>query len=325
MKLTDFDFHLPPGSIAQYPAKDRASCKLLVLDRATGQIEHRMFSDLPSYLSPKDALILNDTKVLNCRLFGKRHTGGKVEVFLLNRKDGLTFEAMVRPGRVKIGETISFDGGISAQVCGRNEVRFDAADAEEVYRIGTVPLPPYIKRKAEEMDREYYQTVYARAAGSVASPTAGLHFTPQLLSSIERSGTAVGFVTLHVGQATFAPVKSEDIENHRMGREWYHIPEGTRSIISQPRRICAVGTTSCRTIESFAATGRAEGWTQLFIYPGYKFARVTALLTNFHLPRTTLFMLVCAFAGKEPATAAYEEAVKRGYRFYSYGDAMLII
>ena len=353
MKLSDFDYHLPKELIAQYPALERDLARLLVLDRSTGKIEHKIFKDITGYFSSADLLVLNDTKVLRCRLLGNRVSGGKVEIFLLKQKQGLVFEAMIRPARIKVGEKIIFaDSRIIASLVARNEVSFTAGGVAEIYAQGVIPLPPYIKRSAEDLDSEYYQTVYARHDGSVASPTAGLHFTPGLLDEIRNMGVGITYVTLHVGQATFKPVSSEDITKHRMGREIFTINEETLRILDKFRkqtiptpgvgmvtpgvgtgkpviapeagRVFAVGTTSCRTLEAFAS-GQKQGETELFIYPGYKFRMVDCLLTNFHLPKTTLFMLVCAFCGLDLAKRAYSEAVKEKYRFYSYGDAMLII
>jgi S-adenosylmethionine:tRNA ribosyltransferase-isomerase len=329
MKLSDFDYHLPKELIAQYPLPERDSARLLVLDRGTGKIEHEIFKDIIGYLKKDDLLVLNDTKVLPCRLKGKRISGGKVEVFLLKPQEGLVFEAMIKPARLRVGEKIIFPGSsITAEIIGRNEVKFNAKSLEDVYGLGVIPLPPYIKREAEEQDSRYYQTVYARKNGSVASPTAGLHFTPELLTRIQQAGTEIAYVTLHVGHATFKPVSSEDITQHKMGVELFEVNPGAREALKRHQdnsgRILAVGTTSCRTLETYAA-GRTEGSTDIFIYPGYKFRLVNGLLTNFHLPKTTLFMLVCAFCGEQLAQKAYAEAIKEKYRFYSYGDAMLIL
>jgi S-adenosylmethionine:tRNA ribosyltransferase-isomerase len=300
----------------------------MIIDRAAGSVTHGVFSDVISYLHPGDVLILNDTRVLTCRLHGNRPSGGKVEIFLLSQKQDMVFEAMINPGRVKLGERISFPG--SSVVCtriGRDEVRFDTASAAEVYRLGEIPLPPYIKRAPTETDNTRYQTVYAREDGSVAAPTAGLHFTPELLARISAAGVVTAFVTLHVGRATFTPVSSEDISRHVMGKEWFAVPEETAAIIKQARadgrRIIAVGTTSCRVLETFAG-GMTHGSTGIYIYPGYSFKLVGGLITNFHLPKTSLFILVCALAGTALAHRAYEMAVDARYRFYSYGDAMMI-
>ncbi|MFA6384435.1 MAG: tRNA preQ1(34) S-adenosylmethionine ribosyltransferase-isomerase QueA [Candidatus Omnitrophota bacterium] len=330
MKLSDFDYDLPKELIAQYPLKDRASCRLLVVNRERGTIEHRVFGDVPTFLRPDDLLVLNNTKVRTCRLRGTRRTGGKVEVFLLRQKEGLCFDVMLKPGRLKPGEVVSFkDSAITGTLTGGNEVTFQASSAEAVYALGEIPLPPYIKRPVEAADSEYYQTVYAESDGSVAAPTAGLHFTPDLLERIEGQGVALAYVTLHVGLGTFKSVTSEDIRQHAMGEEFFTVPDRTQTALAKARaqssgRIIAVGTTTCRTLESYAS-GEKSGVTTLFMYPGYDFKLTGGLLTNFHLPRTTLFMLVCAFAGTGLARKAYDEAIREKYRFYSYGDAMLIV
>jgi len=329
MRLSDFDYHLPKELIAQYPLKKRDEARMLVVHRATGNLEHRIFADIAEYLAQDDLLVLNDTKVVSCRLHGRRSTGGKVEVFLLKEKPGLVFEALLKPGRLKLGEKIAFgNSAVLCEITGKNEVRFLAENTEEVYALGEVPLPPYIKRAPEAADAEDYQTVYAREKGSVASPTAGLHFTEALLEKIKKAGAGMSFLTLHVGLATFKPVSCEDITRHPMGKEYFMISDSTVSALADTRkkngRVIAVGTTSCRSLEAYAS-GMREGYTDLFIYPGYEFKNVDCLLTNFHLPKTTLFMLVCAFAGTALATKAYAAAIEEKYRFYSYGDAMLII
>lgn len=328
-KLSDFDFDLPRELIAQEALTQRDACRLMIIDRAAGSVTHGVFSDVISYLHPGDVLVLNDTRVLTCRLHGNRPSGGKVEIFLLAQKPDMVFEAMINPGRVKLGERISFPG--SPVVCtrtGKDEVRFDAASAADVYRLGEIPLPPYIKRKPTEADNAHYQTVYAREDGSVAAPTAGLHFTPELLARLSAAGVIIAPVTLHVGKATFTPVSSEDIAQHVMGKEMFTVPEETAAVIRRAqadgRRVVAVGTTSCRTLETFAG-GKAHGSTGLYIYPGYRFKLVGGLITNFHLPKTSLFILVCALAGTALARRAYETAIGAGYRFYSYGDAMMIV
>jgi S-adenosylmethionine:tRNA ribosyltransferase-isomerase len=301
----------------------------MVLDRADQTFEHGVFKSIQHYLKRNDLLVLNDTKVLPCRLFGKRATGGKVEVFLVDRKPHSTFKVMIRPGRVKQGEKIIFNGGnIYAQVKGKDEVVFNTDDISSIYGLGVMPLPPYIKREAEPSDNIYYQTVYAKNSGAVASPTAGLHFTEALMDQISENTAGFAKVTLHVGPGTFKPVKSEDITEHKMDPEYFEVSEEAAKKIEKARkdkgRIIAVGTTSLRALESYAE-GQVKGFTDLFIYPGYKFKLADCLLTNFHLPKTTLFMLVCAFCGEKFAKDAYREAVDKGYRFYSYGDAMLIL
>ncbi len=329
MRLSDFDYNLPKELIAQYPLKDRTACRLLVLNRKKATLEHRRFSDLKDYLKKDDLLVLNDSKVLSCRLRGERLTGGKVEILLLSQKSGLTFETLIKPARVKPREKIIFkDKKISCIVNAKNEITFSAGDIEEIYSLGVMPLPPYIKREPRGSDNIYYQTVYAKEKGSVACPTAGLHFTQDFLAGMQKSGIDIAYVTLHVGYATFKPVKCEDITKHVMGREYFWINDDMIELISRTRgkgaTICAVGTTSLRVLETFAS-GQRQGFTDLFIYPGYKFKIVDYLLTNFHLPRTTLFMLACAFAGENLVKKAYQEAIEKKYRFYSYGDAMLLI
>lgn len=329
MKLSDFDYILPKELIAQYPLEERDAARLLVINRATQKIEHTLFRNVIDYLREFDSLILNDTRVLPSRLIGSRKTGGKVDILLLAQKQDLTFEALIRPGRVKLGEKVIFNGGtIVAEISGKKEVTFLGCNTDKIYGQGIMPLPPYIKRNFREEDRQDYQTVYARHDGSIASPTAGLHFTHELLGYIKSRGIQVGFITLHVGYSTFKPVTCEDITRHRMEPEYFNIPEPTVTLINRTRekggRVIAVGTTSMRSLEA-GSSGRKQGLTDIFIYPGYEFKAVDGLLTNFHLPRTTLFMLTCAFAGTRLAKTAYQEAIKEKYRFYSYGDAMLIV
>jgi S-adenosylmethionine:tRNA ribosyltransferase-isomerase len=329
LKLSDFDYQLPKELIAQYPLKERDSARLLVLDRKKGAIEHRFFKDILDYLKQDDLLVLNDTKVLRSRLQGKRGSGGKVEVLLLNRKEGLTFTALIKPSRIKLGEKIIFNGGESEGIISaKNEITFNLKNIACVYDLGLMPLPPYIKRAPEDVDDVYYQTVYANEEGAIASPTAGLHFTRELIAEIESRDINIAYITLHVGIATFKPVKVNDITVHKMEPEYFKISEDALGLIENTRaknkRIFAVGTTSLRALETFFS-GVKEGYTDLFIYPGYKFKLVNCLLTNFHLPRTTLFMLVCAFGGERLVKKAYQEAIDKKYRFYSYGDAMLII
>ncbi len=326
LRLINFDYPLPKELIAQYPLAERDEAKLLVLDRHKNKIEHRVFKNIKDYLKKEDLLVLNDTKVLPARLVGKRKTGGNVEILLLERKAGLTFRVLVRPARVKIAERIFFENSkISCLLSAKNEVVFDAKEEKEVYALGKMPLPPYIKREAEDKDNIYYQTVYAAYDGSVAAPTAGLHFTKELLNDLKCRLT---YITLHVGYSTFKPVKAENILEHTMEPEEFMVPEKTVQAIEKTRakggKIFAVGTTSCRALEAFGQ-GVREGSTNLFIYPGYKFKLVDGLLTNFHLPKTTLFMLACAFGGIDLIKAAYAEAVEKQYRFYSYGDVMLIL
>ena len=352
MDLAEFDFALPEELIAQQALEDRAAARMLVVDRAAGRWEDRRFRDLPSYLRAGDCLVLNDSRVFPARLYGQRagvqslpvgknnpkvkeNLSGRVEVFLLRAMpgDGREWQALVRPGRkMRVGERVRFEGGLEAEIVGRGEfgertVRFlgeeDPWTAFE--RIGHVPLPPYIKRADEQADRERCQTVYARERGSVAAPTAGLHFTGEVLEACRGAGAEIAYVTLHVGLGTFQPLHDEQVEAARLHSEHYRVPPETAEAVSRARRVVAVGTTATRTLETAARTGASEGETDLFLYPGCEFRTVGAMLTNFHLPRTSLLLLVCAFAGTELALAAYRHAVAERYRFYSYGDCMLIV
>ncbi len=340
MKLSNFDYDLPPQLIAQHPSRQRDRSRLLVLNRREEGVEHRIFSQLPSYLSAGDLLVLNQTKVIPARLKGvKVGTGGKVEIFLLNQVRGDEWRVLVRPGkRVRPGTKISIGGGrLRAQITdggqdGYRGVRFTAeGDFWQILQeLGEVPLPPYIKRKPEPVDRLRYQTVYAQTEGAVAAPTAGLHFTEELLERIGAKGVKTASLILHVGWGTFRPIKSEEISEHRMEAEYYHIPSevcsAIRKVKSNRGKIYAVGTTTVRALESWGQEENPrEGWTSLFIYPPFNFKVVDGLITNFHLPRTSLLMLVSAFAGRERVLTAYAEAIREGYRFYSYGDAMLIL
>ena len=339
MKTSDFYFDLPEEQIAQVPLEDRTSSKLMVLDKQTGEIKHQHFYDILDYLKAGDCLVLNDTRVIPARLFGARPSGGKVEFLLLTRKDEKRWEVLVKPGKkARIGDEILFGEGIlKARVeeiieDGKRIVSFEYNGIfEEVLdQLGEMPLPPYIHEKLE--DRERYQTVYSKNEGSAAAPTAGLHFTNELLEKIKEKGIKIAYVTLHVGLGTFRPVKVEDVLEHEMHSEFYEITQENADLINETKkaggRIISVGTTSTRTIESNAdekgIITAQSGWTNIFIYPGYTFKCVDALITNFHLPESTLIMLVSALAGKEPTLAAYNEAVKSGYRFFSFGDAMFI-
>ena len=337
MKTSDFKYYLPEELIAQVPVKDRSSSRLMVLDKATGEIEHRIFKDIIDYLEEGDCLVLNDTRVIPARLIGeKESSGGRVE-FLLLKRDGELWETLVKPGkRAKIGSRISFGGGkLVAEVVdivedGSRMVKFiyDGIFEEVLDELGNMPLPPYITAKLD--DKERYQTVYSKHKGSAAAPTAGLHFTECLLEEIKSKGVDLAFVTLHVGLGTFRPVKVDDVESHKMHSEFYVVSEEAAEKINRAKengkRIICVGTTSCRTIESVASEdGKMHaqtGWTDIFIYPGYKFKVVDNLITNFHLPESTLVMLVSALSKKEYVLSAYEEAVKEKYRFFSFGDAM---
>ena len=340
MKTKDFDYFLPPELIAQTPIQRRDASRLLVLDKESGAWQHRHFFDLPEYLHSGDCLILNNSRVLPARLLGHRLPGGGAcEVLLLVDRGEDTWECLVRPGRkMRKGTKVSFgEGQLTAEVTeempdGNRLVHFtyEGIFLEVLDRLGKMPLPPYIK--AELQDRERYQTVYSKINGSAAAPTAGLHFTPELLEKIRAMGVRIAYVTLHVGLGTFRPVKEEEIADHEMHSEYCIIPQETADLINDTKRrggrVVCVGTTSCRTLESRAAEDgtvqAGSGWTDIFIYPGYRFKVLDALVTNFHLPESTLLMLVSALAGREHILAAYEEAVKERYRFFSFGDAMLI-
>ncbi len=340
MKTSDFYYDLPQELIAQTPLERRDTSRLMVLDPATQRIEHRHFYDLIDYLNPGDCLVMNDSRVLPARLLGKRMpTGGAVEVLLLTDRGNKTWECLVKPGRkLHEGAQISFgDGALTAEVMqvlesGNRLVQFhyDGIFLEILERLGKMPLPPYIKEELE--DGERYQTVYSRVSGSAAAPTAGLHFTKELLERIEQKGVHLAYITLHVGLGTFRPVKVEDVTAHHMHSEFCMISAETAALLNETRRagkrIVCVGTTSCRTLESLADEngGFAErsAWTDIFIYPGYRFRAMDALVTNFHLPESTLIMLVSAFAGYDFTMRAYREAVQERYRFFSFGDAMLL-
>jgi S-adenosylmethionine:tRNA ribosyltransferase-isomerase len=352
MNLADFDFHLPEELIAQQALADRSASRMLVVYRDQGRWEDRQFREFPEFLHPGDCLVLNDSRVFPARLFGhrmgvralpigrnnpKRHEylSGEVEVLLLRPvgADGREWEALVRPGRkLPVGERIHFGDDLEAEIVARGELgertlRFPGAGDlfAEFEKIGHVPLPPYIKRPDTSADRDRYQTVFARERGSVAAPTAGLHFTPEILAACRRQGADVATVTLHVGLGTFQPLHTERVEEGRLHAERYSISEENAARLRAAARRVAVGTTSVRTIETAWRTGALQGETEIFLYPGQSFEATGAMLTNFHLPRTSLLLLVCAFAGTELALAAYRHAVEQRYRFYSYGDCMLMV
>jgi S-adenosylmethionine:tRNA ribosyltransferase-isomerase len=330
IKLTDFDYQLPKELIAQRPLKERESARLMVLDCARQTIRHQTFRDIADILRKGDLLVLNDTKVLPCRLIGRRSSGAKVDILLLRQRQGLSFNCLAKPSRLKPGEKLSFNGnGLSAELISKNEIKFLCQDKQEIYAAGKMPLPPYIKRLPEETDKETYQTVYARNQGAVAAPTAGLHFSQELISKIKSNGVKITYLTLHVGPGTFRPLKDDSLNARRLPEEEMHIPDAAIRLIREARqegrRIFACGTTSCRALESYAASGHSADQTDLFIYPGYVFRLTDGLITNFHLPRTSLLMLVYAFGGEALVRRAYQEAIQQGYRFYSYGDAMLIL
>ena len=341
MKTSDFYFDLPQELIAQDPLEDRSSSRLMVLDRKTGEIEHHIFKEVIDYLNPGDCLVVNNTKVIPARLFGsKEGTEAKIEILLLKRKENDVWETLVKPGKkAKPGTRISFgDGLLTGEVIdvveeGNRLIKFtyDGIFEEILDQLGQMPLPPYITHQLKDKNR--YQTVYAKHDGSAAAPTAGLHFTPELLEAIKAKGVNIAHVTLHVGLGTFRPVKVEDVTNHHMHSEFYIVEEDQAKLINETKqrggKIVSVGTTSCRTLESATddqgVLHAGSGWTDIFIYPGYQFKMIDRLITNFHLPESTLLMLVSALAGKNNIMAAYEEAVKERYRFFSFGDAMMIL
>lgn len=339
MKTSDFYFDLPKELIAQTPLKDREKSRLLVLDKESGEIEHKNFTNIIDFLNEGDVLVLNNTRVIPARLLGKKeNTGGKVEFLLLNNIEGDFWETLVKPGKkAKIGDIIEFgDGILKAEVVdikegGTRKIKFiyDGIFNEILDELGEMPLPPYITEKLE--DKERYQTVYSKIEGSAAAPTAGLHFTDELLEAIKEKGVNIAYITLHVGLGTFRPVKVDDVDNHEMHSEFFEVSKETAHIINKAKennkKIISVGTTSTRTLESVSVDGRVKesrGWTDIFIYPGFKFKVIDSLITNFHLPESTLVMLVSALSSKENVLNAYEEAIKERYRFFSFGDAMII-
>ncbi|WP_423407520.1 tRNA preQ1(34) S-adenosylmethionine ribosyltransferase-isomerase QueA [Heyndrickxia sp. MSNUG] len=342
MKVDLFDFHLPEELIAQTPLEQRTESRLMVLDKESGNIEHDKFKNIKEYLQPGDCLVLNDTKVLPARLFGlKEDTGAKIEVLLLKQVEGDEWETLIKPAkRVKEGTKIVFGDGILTAVCtgeaehGGRKLKFsyEGIFYEVLEELGEMPLPPYIKEQLEDKDR--YQTVYARERGSAAAPTAGLHFTEELLEELKEMGVHIAFITLHVGLGTFRPVSVDSIEEHDMHSEFYQVTEGTALLLNTVRenggRIITVGTTSTRTLETIATANDGKfisesGWTNIFIYPGYEFKAIDGMITNFHLPKSTLIMLVSALAGRDHVLNAYNKAVEERYRFFSFGDAMLIL
>ena len=342
MKVDLFDFHLPEELIAQVPLQNRTDSRLMVVNKETGERKHEIFKNIGEYLREGDCLVLNDTKVLPARLFGvKKDTGAKIEVLLLKQQEGDQWETLVKPAkRIKEGTEIDFGDGLLTAVCtgtsehgGRVlEFRYEGIFYEMLNRLGEMPLPPYIKEQLDDRDR--YQTVFAREPGSAAAPTAGLHFTEELLNEVREKGVHVAFITLHVGLGTFRPVSVDDVLEHDMHAEFYMMTEGTARLLNEVRknggRIITVGTTSTRTLETIASQNNgsfieSSGWTNIFIYPGYEFKAIDGMITNFHLPKSTLIMLVSALAGRDNILHAYNTAVNERYRFFSFGDAMLII
>ena len=336
MKLSDFDYHLPKELIAKYPAQPRDSCRLMVLNRKDKTIEHRIFRDVIDYLEPGDALVLNNTKVIPARLIGKKEkTNANIEVFLLRPIEDNIWEALIKNvRRLKKNQKVIISDNFYVEFLDRDDekaiVKIHSKDIKsDLEKYGHVPLPPYIEREDEENDKDYYQTVFAEKEGSVASPTAGLHFTRELLEKIKEKGVNIAYITLHVGLGTFKPVKTEDITKHKMHEEYFTIPRETLEMIKKTKEnkksVEAVGTTVVRALETYGKFGKTEGFTDIFIYPPYEFKIVDKLITNFHLPKSTLLMLVSAFADRDFILRAYNEAVKEKYRFFSYGDAMLIV
>ncbi|AJI25018.1 tRNA preQ1(34) S-adenosylmethionine ribosyltransferase-isomerase QueA [Priestia megaterium] len=342
MKVDLFDFHLPEELIAQTPLEQRDASRLMVLNKETGSVKHHMFHDLLDYVQEGDCLVLNDTRVLPARLFGtKEDTGANIEVLLLKQTQGDTWETLVKPAkRVKEGTVISFGDGRLTAVCKETsdqggrllEFNYEGIFYEVLEQLGEMPLPPYIKERLD--DQERYQTVFAREQGSAAAPTAGLHFTEEMLEQLKEKGVHIAFLTLHVGLGTFRPVSVDDLEEHDMHSEFYQVSEGTAALLNSVRekggRIISVGTTSTRTLETIATEHNGKfvassGWTNIFIFPGYEFKAIDGMITNFHLPKSTLIMLVSALAGRENVISAYEQAVVEKYRFFSFGDAMLIL
>lgn len=344
MQINEFDYHLPDGLIAQHPTDKRDESRLMVISRETGKVEHKHFYNVLEYLKEGDCLVMNNSKVIPARIFGiKEKTGAKVEFLLIKRKEGDVWETMVRPGRkLHPGDVVSFseDGRLKAEIVDYGEegtrlakFHYEGVFLELLEEIGKIPLPPYIERDSDQEDKERYQTVYCEKEGSVAAPTAGLHFTRELIDAAKEKGVKIAYVTLHVGIGTFRPVKCDVIEEHKMHFEEYEISEENARIINAAKaaggRIISVGTTSSRTLESAASpdgtVAAGGGSTDIFIYPGYSFKIVNALITNFHLPKSTLLMLVSALYNKQDMLKIYEEAVREEYRFFSYGDAMLIL
>ncbi len=341
MDIEAFDYHLPEALIAQTPLKNRDESKLLVLGRQTGDIEHKHFKDVIDYLNKGDTLVLNDTRVMPARLFGlKKETGAKVEMLMLTQISGNDWEVLLKPAkRIKVGNKLSFgDGKIVAECIeelnqgGRiMRLHYEGILQERLDELGEMPLPPYIKERLDDQDR--YQTVYAKASGSAAAPTAGLHFTDELLNRIKAKGINIAFITLHVGLGTFRPVSVDNIDDHEMHSEYYQMDQETAKLLNETKskghRVISVGTTSTRTLETIMQTNEAfkaqSGWTDIFIFPGYTFKAIDGLITNFHLPKSTLVMLVSAFSSRDYILNAYQQAVKSEYRFFSFGDAMLII
>jgi len=335
-KLSDYDYNLPKELIAKYPVEPRDSCRLMVLNRKDKSIKHTIFRNIGDYLESGDLLVLNDTKVIPARLIGRKETGSKIEIFLLRELGENIWEALGKNiKRLKLGQKVIFGDGFYCELLekgkdGKIKVKLFADNVKEaINKYGHIPLPPYISREDEDKDRQLYQTVFARKEGAVASPTAGLHFTEELLNNLKEKGINITYITLHVGLGTFKPIKVEDITKHKMHEEYYSIPDESLNLIMETKeknkRVIAVGTTVVRALESYGKTGKKEGYSDIYIYPPFQFKIVDALITNFHLPKSTLLLLVSAFAGRDFIMKAYREAIKNKYRFFSYGDAMFIM
>ncbi len=335
-RLKDYDYDLPKELIAKYPVEPRDSCRLMVLNRKDRTVQHKIFRDIVEFFNKGDLLILNDTKVIPARLIGQKKTGAKIEIFLLRKIEGRYWETLIKNlKRLKEGNLVKISNDFFAKLVEKKKngiavVELIGDDIDKlIHKYGHIPLPPYIDREDEEKDRDYYQTVFAKKEGSVASPTAGLHFTQNLLKELEKKGVNIKYITLHVGIGTFKPITSENIKEHKMHEEFYTIPpdtlEAVHKALEEGKNIFAVGTTVVRTLETYGETGKSEGFSNLYIYPPYKFKIVNKMITNFHLPKSTLLLLVSAFAGREFILEAYKTAVEKRYRFFSYGDAMLIL
>lgn len=331
MNLSDFQYDLPQELIAQFPLPDRVSARLLILNRPTGKLTHAKFNRITEFIEKDDVFVLNNTRVFKARLIGRKNTGGKVEALLIRKTDGGSWEAMISHAkRMREGTRIYFTDKLFAEIeekiAGAKVIlKFNGDAGEVIKKYGLVPLPHYIKREPVANDEEHYQTTFAKESGSIAAPTAGLHFTDALLEEIRSAGAMLTELTLHIGPGTFKPIRSEQIEEHKMDAEFFEISESTLDMIQNAKRVFAVGTSVCRALETYSKTGETHGWADLFIYPGYRFQLIDCLVTNFHLPGSTPLLLVCAFAGKDSIFKAYSEAIEQKYRFLSYGDAMLIV
>jgi S-adenosylmethionine:tRNA ribosyltransferase-isomerase len=331
MKLSDFHYELPKELIAQFPLEDRAAARLMVVDRDKNTIAHHVFTQVVDFLQKGDVLLLNDTRVFKARLQGRKSTGGKVEILLIRENEPGMWEAMISHAkRMKEGTEIFLDDDMYATVekaltGSKVNLQFNVDISDAIREHGSVPLPHYIKREPVASDERNYQTVFARKSGSIAAPTAGLHFTEELLSGISRQDITVAQVTLHIGPGTFKPIRNENIEEHKMDAEYFEISSQAASTIENAKRVIAVGTSVCRALETYANTGERSGWADLFVYPSYRFKLVSGLITNLHLPSSTPLLLVCAFADRKTILAAYEQAIEQKYRFLSYGDAMMIL